>query len=280
MTSFLLHTKEKINLELTLFSGQIFSFKKTDENTYTGVLNNKIITFYQINEEVFYDYDYEIQNELEYFFTLDIDYIPLLNKFKSKCNDFNFNYTGLRLLRVNLLECIFSFICSANNSVGRISKMVNYLFSKGDFLGERNNEKFYSFPNLTQLTNTEEFKENKFGYRSEYISSTAKSLMNLSDDLLKEKCLQPNFLTSLKGIGNKVSDCIKLMGLSQFDSVPIDTHIFKAIKIIFNTSDKLTNSNYFYYQKMFINKFGEYSGIAQLFIFKELMDKSKRNNNK
>ncbi|RVD91773.1 8-oxoguanine DNA glycosylase [Tubulinosema ratisbonensis] len=276
MTSYRLYTSEKINLKLTLFSGQIFSFKKTGENTFTGVFKNKIITFYQKNEEVFYDYEHEIQKELEIFFTLDIKYIPLLNFYKSICKEYNFEYSGLRLLRVDLLECIFSFICSTNNTVKRITKMVNYLFSKGEFLGEKNGEKFFKFPKLNLLIDSEDLKNKKFGYRSEYISETAKSLLNFSEDVLRGKCLNENFLVSLKGIGNKVSDCIKLMGLNKLDTVPIDTHVFKSIKILFKVNDKLSKKNYFFYQGLFRYKFGKYCGIAQLYIFKEVMDKSNK----
>lgn len=279
MTSFLLKTTEFINLELTLFSGQIFSFKKTAPNSYSGVISNQIITFHQVDNQVYYDYPHEIQKDLELFFTLDIEYESLFKDWKEFY--FDFKYSGLRLLRCDLFECIFTFICSSNNTVKRITKMVNHLFSKGTFLGSLGEERFFSFPKLSSLQDKEDLLENKFGYRSNYICKTAQMLLNEFGDqkdirVIKKKCLEKKFLTSLSGIGNKVSDCIKLMALDQFDVVPIDTHIFKALKNIFGETKKLTNQNYFNLQSKFQNLFGKYSGIAQLYIFKEFLDKRNK----
>ncbi|KCZ79751.1 hypothetical protein H312_02864 [Anncaliia algerae PRA339] len=271
-----LETKEYINLELTLFSGQIFSFKKTDCSSYTGVFNNEIITFHQRDKEVYYDYSRNIQKELEYFFTLDISYIPLLLNWRETCNFYKLEYNGLRLLRCDLLECIFTFICSSNNTVKRITQMVSYLFSKGKYLGTINDQKFYAFPTLDKLNDVDDLINNKFGYRAEYVCKTAEKLINYSNDykILRNKCLEKDFLVSLHGIGNKVSDCIKLMALEQFNIVPIDTHIYKAMKLIFNDNRKLSKSNYKEFQERFYSKFGDCCGIAQLYIFKEYLDKN------
>ncbi len=76
-------------------------------------------------------------------------------------------------------------------------------------------------------------------------------------------------LLSFKGIGRKVCDCILLLGYSKFDIVPIDVHMFRVSKKIFNLNYKtLTNNNYDQIVKLYKQRFGKYCGIAQLYLLK------------
>ena len=67
-------------------------------------------------------------------------------------------------------------------------------------------------------------------------------------------------LLSVKGIGNKVADCILLFSLGKFEAFPVDTWIKKAMDSLYGIKEKditdYKNINY-----------GEYSGFAQQYIF-------------
>ncbi len=78
----------------------------------------------------------------------------------------------------------------------------------------------------------------------------------------------------IKGIGRKVADCICLISLRQFHVVPIDTHILKYSSSLFNLNLKSLNAKtYDMIQKMWVERYGEYAGIAQLYVFKDYVDR-------
>ncbi|WUR04023.1 N-glycosylase/DNA lyase (OGG1) [Vairimorpha necatrix] len=289
-----LKTDEIINLQDTLFSGQVFNFHKTDDDEFTGAIYFFIVTFKEKNGKIFYkilhtkiENFYLIEMYLNRFFTLQINYSKI----------FTNQYTlGLRLLNNALIPTIFSFICSANNNVTRIQKMVNFLYSKGEFICKYKNIDLYYFPELSKLLNIKnDLVEIGFGYRSSYIGKTAETLINAKefsiiktfDDKILENYTQngttiknldykkiENLLLKLSGVGPKVKDCILLMGIGMFKIVPIDTHIFKHAKKLFNFECKiLTSKNYKEIQEKFVDLFGEYAGIYQLFIFKDYLKK-------
>ena len=271
-----LNTEEEIDLEKTLFSGQVFMFKQTGSNEYTGVVGECLVSFLQRDGSVFYKILYggksqeEMTREISYFFTLEIPFRPLLNKWGL---DEEGKLAGLRTIRYDLVPTIFSFICSSNNNISRITKMVNFLYSKGDFMMEYKGFGFYHFPKLERLVSIEdELKQNSFGYRSRYICDAAKFLIenhaqiisNSPEDVRKA-------LISVRGVGNKVADCISLIGMGSLGVVPIDTHIFNFARKEVKTRS-LTDRTYRDVQKLYVEKFGKYAGIAQLYIFKEMLN--------
>lgn len=265
-----------INLKETLNSGQIFSFKET-EYGFVGPINNKLYILqensYKNDKAIKYicldenSTEEDCKKDLFAFFNLQINYLTLPNY-----------VPGLCILSVDPIECIFSFICSQNNNVKRISSMVQFLFSLGDpiiFEGE----KFYKFPNLENLIDKEELLiKNKFGYRSKYICETAKILLNKNVSVLRslEYAVLHDFLNTLKGVGAKVADCICLYAFNFFSVVPIDIHIFRKSKDMFDLQIKsLTKSNHNLIKEKWIEKFGENAGIVQLFIFYEALKNTK-----
>ena len=80
---------------------------------------------------------------------------------------------------------------------------------------------------------------------------------------LKSKEEQFNFLTSLKGVGEKVANCIMLFGLGVKDAFPVDTWINKVY-------NKLTNSNETNRKKItkiLTDRYKNLSGYAQQYFF-------------
>lgn len=274
-----LETSEFIDLKTTLFSGQIFNFIETDKNEFTGTLYFFIVVFKQTEKSIKYkilktkiDNQILIKNCINKFFTLHLNYLE---------NFYGLKPYGLRLVTNNLIQTIFSFICSSNNNIKRISKMIHFLYSKGEFACKFKNFNFFYFPNceiLSKINN--ELVENKFGYRSKFISKTAHLLFHDEKyaDILNYDYLNSNLnvkykihdlLLNLPGVGPKVRDCICLMSLGLYEIVPIDTHILKYSRNLFNlSSTKFTLKIYKNIQRLFIEKYGKYAGIYQLFIFK------------
>lgn len=74
---------------------------------------------------------------------------------------------GARVLRQDPLECLIQFICSSNNNIGRITKMMNFVSSMGNYLGSVGGFDFHQFPELDRLAmvSEAELREAGFGYR-------------------------------------------------------------------------------------------------------------------
>lgn len=181
-----LKTEQVIDLKKTLFSGQIFSFQQTDEKQFTGVVKDNLFTLEQREDGVYYkmydSFDIDHENILFRFFTLDLDYNKILENWNNKVKTANlcvknpfhkplrFEESGLRLLRCDLKETIFAFICSTNNNIKRITGMVLTLCSLGDYITTVNGKKFFKFPEPERLCDKEQFfREKNFGYRAAYI---------------------------------------------------------------------------------------------------------------
>ena len=146
---------------------------------------------------------------------------------------------GVRMLRQDPLECLFSFICSSNNNIPRIHQMLSsFRETYGTFLMEipvrregeiRGTMPIFSFPDAAALAaaTEEELRGLGLGYRAKYIVETR--------DLLAE-CGGEEFLLGLRaerdaaavqaelikfsGVGRKVADCVALFSLDQDDAIP------------------------------------------------------------
>ncbi|KAF7703857.1 N-glycosylase/DNA lyase [Cucumispora dikerogammari] len=290
-------SKQPIDLEMTLKSGQCFSFKLMKYG-YVGSINQTLYVLRNVAGSVFeeeneedslYNIEYicldkerstdQSEKDLYTFFNLHLDYTKIKNRIK-----------GLCILKIDLLECIFSFICSSNNQIKRITQMVTHLFSFGSSI-IFNNEAFYMFPDLMKLTNIEEkLVELKFGYRAKYICETARLLLSYDLDLLKRSEYTEVFnkLVKLKGVGAKVADCICLYSFGWFSVVPVDVHIFKRSKEMFalkenydvdeegkkkNKKITLNKKTMKLIQEKWKEEFGELAGVVQLFIFYRSVNK-------
>lgn len=74
---------------------------------------------------------------------------------------------GARVLRQDPLECLIQFLCSSNNNIQRITKMVDFVSSLGNYLGTVEGFEFHEFPSLERLSmvSEQELREAGFGYR-------------------------------------------------------------------------------------------------------------------
>lgn len=74
---------------------------------------------------------------------------------------------GARVLRQDPLECLVQFLCSSNNNIGRITRMVDFISSLGNYLGTVGGLDFHEFPSLDRLlqVSEEELRKAGFGYR-------------------------------------------------------------------------------------------------------------------
>ncbi len=215
------------NLSQTLFSGQPPHFiwntfeKENGVSVFYRKFNSKYWFLYQEDSKTY-------TNQEFYFNSLDLfrfnDDYSKIRKSLRKDDTLSLaidKFPNLRLTKSDFWESTVCYICSANNNIGRIKKIVGSLF---DDQGQIT---------INPLLSTSFLKSKGLGYRAEYLSDTALKWSNGQFDINKVKTLNhqqaKNELIKLKGIGPKVADCISLYGLGNTDSFPIDIWVQRAM---------------------------------------------------
>ncbi len=166
---------------------------------------------------------------------------------------------GIRILRQDSVETLFSFIVSQNNNIPRIKSTIEKL-CKG--LGEKKfflDEEYYSFPKIEKMASAslEFYKEIGLGYRAEYLKGLAQKIAD-GFDVYSFKDLST---TELKK--EKVCDCVVFFGFNKTDSFPVDTWIEKVYREDFD--GKLTDRKKI--SLYFTDRFKENSGYIQQYLF-------------
>jgi len=252
----------QFNIKQILECGQIFRFDILDDYAQVFSLDKtaKIFTYSDKVEIVTNDIKY-----FESFFDLKTDYSKIKDvlrkdKFLSDAVDFGY---GIRILKNNFFEMLISFIISANNNIARIKKSIQILCERfGKDMGD-----YFAFPTLSELktATVKDFKDAGLGYRAEQLYFTVQNLTYCQvEDIhkLSEK-EQFEFLVSLKGVGEKVANCVMLFGLGVMNSFPVDTWINKVYNKITNT----TSTDRKKITKELTAKYGNLSGYAQQYFF-------------
>jgi N-glycosylase/DNA lyase len=167
------------------------------------------------------------------------------------------------MLNQDPIENLFSFICSSNNNIKRIRKMIKALTENfGILIGSIDGEEYFTFPTIDRLAQNDvesKLRDLKFGYRAKFIQQAAiylKSRFKDSNEIyeLRKSSYKEVFneLVKVPGIGNKVADCICLMSFHKFQAVPIDTHVLSIASNTYNFKEvkqngknkTITNKNY------------------------------------
>lgn len=191
-------------------------------------------------------------------------------------------FPGLRVVRWNdAEECLFSFLCSVNNHIPRISSMISKLAAGyGTPLAEGLNR----FPNASRIAEIPEaeLRELGFGYRARTIVNAARFLVGQSDGWLSGMRVIPYTqahvaLQAIPGVGRKVADCVCLFGLGHSEAAPVDTHLWQASCERYFPhwiGRTLTEKRYEAVSQLFRKRWGRWAGWAHQYVFYErLFDK-------
>lgn len=253
---------EDFNINQILDCGQIFRYSisantaivhSKDKQAIVESFNDKVIIFTS-------DTDY-----FENFFDLQTDYSRIKevlkeDSFLSSAIDYGY---GIRILKNDVFEIIISFIISANNNIKRIKKSIETLCEKfGKNMGD-----YFAFPTLDELKKAtiDDFLLAGLGYRSSQMFETVQKLTLKDIEDLKTKSHQQQFefLTSLKGVGEKVANCILLFGFGIKNVFPVDTWINKVYNKLTNSIEKDRKK----ITRELTSRYKDLSGYAQQYFF-------------
>lgn len=255
--------------------GQCFRWIKEEDDSYTGVFDGKILNVKKEGNLVYLNNtNLDDFNNIWYdYFDLGTDYSSIKEKLKNmdeyldKATDFGY---GIRILKQDSFEMLISFIISSNNRIPMIQRAIDNLSKNyGEFIGEFNNKKYYSFPSLESLSkaSVEEIRACQTGFRDKYIKSTVERIIADNEDvknyrnLSTDECLKE--LLKFSGVGPKVGDCIALFGMQKIDTFPVDVWVKRVMEEFYIKEDLSLPK----IRKFAIDKFGDLSGYAQQYLF-------------
>ncbi len=252
------------DIEKTFDCGQCFRWKKSGD-AFFGIVRNKVIKAVQTEENIeFHGINEKDYNEFFcHYLDMERDYIEINKKFMNdKILPEAMKYSeGIRLLNQDVFETIISFIISQNNNIPRIKKIINSLCQNFGKKVEFEGGEYYLFPTADDLKGVtiEDLGVIKSGFRAKYILDAVEkinlglidieNLRSLSYDDAKAE------LMKIKGVGDKVSDCVLLFSCGFVDAFPKDVWIKRILKEFYN--DESIDKDYF----------GGYGGIAQQYLF-------------
>lgn len=241
--------------------GQCFRFEKRNNDEYSLIAHGRELVirrdpcgwlFCGTDEE-------EFRSVWESYFDLDRDYGAIIKGFSgdAKISEAAGYASGIRIFRQDAWETLISFIISQNNNIPRIKKIISALCA---LLGEKSESGIYSFPTAESIASSgiEGLAPIRSGFRAKYIIDAAEKV--LSGEVELERIAKGSYedglaeLKRIKGVGDKVANCVLLFGFGFCNAFPIDVWMKKVI-------DR-------YYGGSFdISSLGGYAGIAQQYLF-------------
>ncbi|KAL3759144.1 hypothetical protein ACHAWU_008596 [Discostella pseudostelligera] len=235
-----------------------------------------------------------VKEDLRRYFRLEIPLAPLYDEWSrqdARLSKIAKSIPGVRILRQDPIECMFSFICSSNNNIPRITKMLSSFREKyGTFMmelpirnvgGDSTTTSIFQFPTLATLANAteEELRAIGLGYRAKYMIETRDLLAECGgDDYLQKLRTTPDSQTvqdeliKFSGIGRKVADCIALFSLDQDDAIPVDVHVQHICSrdydpTVLGEAKSITPTIYKRVGDLFRDRFTNYPGWAHSLLF-------------
>lgn len=240
--------------------GQCFRFEKISETEYTLVASGRKLfiehkdkgwLFRNIDEKIF-------RKEYIPYFDLERDYAEIIKGFEYDETVFRAAQKGggIRIFRQDAWETLISFIISQNNNIPRIKKIIESLCQT---LGDER-DGVYLFPSAERIAEAgiEGLAPIKSGFRAKYIVDAAEKV--LSGEVSIERIAKSDYsdaldeLKLIKGVGDKVANCVLLFGFGFYEAFPIDVWVKRVIGKYYGETFDATS-------------FGKYAGIAQQYLF-------------
>lgn len=265
-----IESPEDFSLLNTFDCGQCFRFNETEDGHFVGVAFGKAVECYYENGNVVIENISRDEFEKKWidFLDLERDYKTIKNELvKDEIIKEAIEYgQGIRILKQDFFECLISFIISQQNNIPKIKKAVENLCVLFGEKSEYKGKTYYSFPTAEKLKDitVEDLAPLKIGYRDKYIIDAINKVV--TGEISYEKLNRLSYpeakkmLLTVKGVGDKVADCVLLFSLLKFEAFPVDTWIKKAMDSLYNLKEKEIHS----YSEL---NFGKYSGFAQQYIF-------------
>ncbi|WP_406660827.1 DNA glycosylase [Methanolobus sp. ZRKC3] len=264
---------EDFSLDYTLDCGQVFRWDYID-GWWVGVVAGHFARLRQdsMTGEVTVD-SYLSKEFFESYFRFDDDLEYILAEVNKDefMNEAIRKYQGLRLIRQDPWECLISYMLATAWNIPNIKRGISQLCER---YGHELDFGFYSFPDPESLAYAcdEDLLQCKLGFRGGRIVDAAVEVgtgdLDLGELFEMDYNTAKQRLMELKGIGEKVADCILLFAYGKLEAFPVDTHVEQVVKNVYGDHEffkgNATKSKIGDWGRMY---FGEYCGYAQQYFF-------------
>ncbi len=275
---------DELDLTHTLTPGQSFRWKVDPRGRWTAVVRRRVVRVWPEGDDICYqifpggpDDDF-----IRDYFRLDISLADIYRQFceaDPRLDGIIRRFSGLRVVRQEPEETLLSYICSAANSVSRISGSVEIMSERwGDFVATVDGHDYYAFPTAQVLADADPDELASIcslGFRGVNLNLVAKQLVDRSVEWLNSlrKLDYEDAragLLGFRGVGQKIADCVLLFSLDKDCAFPVDTHVrHMAVKYYLPEFKQKTLTPAVYQQIVdyFQARFGQYAGWAQEYLF-------------
>lgn len=259
------------SLQQTLECGQCFHFAPQGENDYlVSACGHLLHVEQQADRLIFHNTTREEYDSIwENYFDLGRDYGAIkaeLIKGDGKLAPSIEAMSGTRILNQEYFETLISFIISQNQQIPRIKAIIAAISRN---YGTKLSEDMYAFPTAEQIlaAGVEGIAACKAGFRSPYIIDACQKF--LDGTVSEERVRKANYaeavelLKQIKGVGDKVANCVALFSLGHRNAFPVDVWIKRIMESMYFGGETDIPT----IQKFAEEHFGEYGGYAQQYLF-------------
>lgn len=264
----------------TVNSGQVFLWEKRHDCWY-GIEGEHVLIITQANGQIEFASFPDDKSWYQKMFRLDdniraifgeISRDPLVHQLVKA-------YSGLRLMRQEPQQCLFSFVCASNTNIPMIRRMLYNMARKFGRPVKVDGIEFFTFPSAREINKAgiDELRACGLGYRAKAVKAVASSITTgqLDFDMLKAASYEEakSELLKVYGVGSKIADCVLLFSLEKLDAFPIDIWITRALADHYKWlqkkkfASKLTPRQYEELSGYARQYFGKYAGYAQQYLY-------------
>ena len=290
----------EFHIQHTVICGQTFRWRLDAEGWWscllprtdpaTGEQRHTLVRLWQDDEAVYYQTSpqhFDLAFVRDYF-RLGVDLPALMQQFtkadprhiESAVRDF----AGLRVIRQDPVECLFSFLCTPASPLYRIRRTIAALCKEyGDTYpgGPVAGLEYHGFPPVHRLAESSvpHLTGTGLGYRARYVKETAQAVMDFGGPAwllgLRERPYADAkaALVALPGVGEKIADCVCLFSLDKDEAIPVDTHVRQIAQRTYlkgtPSAKSLTKAGYAQIVDHLRTQFGPMAGWAQQYLFFE-----------
>ena len=294
------------DLRGTLCGGQAFRWREEGGGWFCGVIFGNVVRMRRVDEGIEFvsapDDEASLAPLVRDYLRVDDDMDEVYSALSEDEHlaDAVKQHQGLRVLRQEPWECLVGFICSANNNIPRITANVEDMAlhygrsllghdlptsADGDGDGLQGCERKV-FPTARQLVDAGEqaLRDLKLGFRAVNVIAAAEGIAEgEGPDLfsLREADYEDALaeLVKLRGIADKVANCVMLFSLDKPQAFPVDVWIVKAMRDWYpdapvppalNSNGNKTTPTERHKREMrewALERYGEHAGYANQYMF-------------
>jgi N-glycosylase/DNA lyase len=255
------------SLDRTLNAGQTFAWKK-ESGWWKSFINHPLKV--RQKEEKKLEFFGSSTEEVRKLLGLNDD----LNSIKAELDKDDFldkaiEYSdGIRVVQDGLWPATLGFILSIQSNIPLILRRISSLSAVYGQESNFDGEEMRGFPDYRIMfqNGLEKLKEFKLGFRTKFVFSAAEYFYNHElSEALDLGDLKMHLL-NIKGVGEKVLDCVLLYGLHDLSAFPMDVWMMRVLSKHYSNLIEKAKS-YKAKRRIMVDYFGRYAGYAQLYMY-------------